>query len=1114
MKPIKLTLSAIGPYADQMPEIDFEPFGEKGLFLISGDTGAGKTTIFDAICFALYGETSGMYRDTKNLRSEYAIPTAESFVDFHFSHQGKRYHVYRQPSYERQKQRGEGIVTEKEKAAFYCEGETPIEGTTSVNNAVKELLKIDFKQFKQIAMIAQGEFWDLLNATTDDRTKILRTIFMTSGYQSMEYKLKERRNASLSQKSRTEDSIIQYFREAAVPEESEGWAELSSLQDKAEKSRSAWNIRDMLETLENIISADQAALKELQKEFEAQNEILSSKTKELHTAHTNNAFLIRYEEAKAKKERLDAEKESVGELALLLESQKAAVHKVKPVFDLLKEKERDLDTARESIAAKKEELATAQAQALLAAEVLQKALEREPRAEELNLRAGRLREDIGKYEARDALICAVNALGEESANLDQEEKALIAEEGELKEKIQKLDHTIKELRDSAALLVKAQNVGKELASLDTELTDITRKAIPNYQTAAKTLVKKQENFRKARMEYHAAEKERKRCGDILDNCRAGILAQGLEEGEKCPVCGSTHHPKLAALSEESVSEEQFKALQEIEELTRRAKEKALAEAESAKTKAASMEEQLRARILIAAGEQQPENRTLCAAGEQQPENRTLCAAGEQQPGDSSPCADKEQQPDNRTLCAAGEEASPASRNEKVPIEELFSLVAAKQQEVEEKITVNAEDEKCLAKDCKIHDQAVSELEKARGKETDSLAKRKKDYQTRRENNQTGLIEKRTALKEYEKLEFENLEAARREQEKAQEEARAILEAIENARGVKQEADDRKTRIDAALHTMIDTLKLQDRKVEECREDLHEALRHHKMSSEEEFLDYLVPEKEIADNEKKIRTYEQSVKTNLELLGQAEKDAEGRNKIDEEILQEEVNKQNGIVERLRERNTEIEHRLQNNERVRRNISDQENFLEACRRESERYVRLHDLVAGNISNKAKITFEQYIQAAGFDNIIAAANRRLLPMSDGQYELYRKDDSNDKKSKTILNLEVQDHHTGHRRPVGSLSGGESFKASLSLALGLSDTVSSNLGGVQMDALFVDEGFGTLDRKSIENAMDILVNLSGTNKLVGIISHREELMDNIPQQIRVKKTKDGSRIEVDTGF
>lgn len=137
----------------------------------------------------------------------------------------------------------------------------------------------------------------------------------------------------------------------------------------------------------------------------------------------------------------------------------------------------------------------------------------------------------------------------------------------------------------------------------------------------------------------------------------------------------------------------------------------------------------------------------------------------------------------------------------------------------------------------------------------------------------------------------------------------------------------------------------------------------------------------------------------------------------------------------------------------------------------------------------------------------------MSDGQFELYRKEDALGKRSQTFLDLEVLDNYTGRKRPVGNLSGGESFKASLSLALGLSDTVSTNVGGVQMDALFIDEGFGTLDRKSIENAMDILLGLSHTSKLVSIISHREELKENIPQQIKVTKTRNGSRVEIDLG-
>ena len=222
----------IGASSGGVPEIDFTKFEEKGLFLISGDTGAGKTTIFDAICFALYGTTSGSYRDTKNLRSEYASDTAESYVDFYFSHQGKNYHIWRQPSYERKKQRGTGVITEKEKAVFYEEGKAPVEGLTQVNLAVKDLLHIDEKQFKQIAMIAQGEFRDLLNAKTEQRTEILRTIFLTDGYKNIEYRLKDRMDASYAIRRKTEDSIVQYFGDVSASTADILSEELTELKDR------------------------------------------------------------------------------------------------------------------------------------------------------------------------------------------------------------------------------------------------------------------------------------------------------------------------------------------------------------------------------------------------------------------------------------------------------------------------------------------------------------------------------------------------------------------------------------------------------------------------------------------------------------------------------------------------------------------------------------------------------------------------------------------------------------------------------------------------------------------------------------------------------------------
>lgn len=348
MKPVKLIISAFGPYADEMPVINFEPFEKKGLFLICGDTGAGKTTIFDAICFALYGETSGSFRDTKNLRSEYASLSAESFVDFSFTHQGKEYRIYRKPSYDRPKQRGEGMITEKERAELYCEDKVPIEGTTQVNHAVIELLKIDFKQFKQIAMIAQGEFWDLLNASTEDRTKILRTIFMTSGYERMQYKLKERKNASFSEKKKTEDSIFQYFRDAEAPEDSGLEEVLRSLQEEADSSDSAWNLEEMLNVLTDIISADAAALKNTQKELHTEKQTGEEKKKALHNAQTNNEFLQRFRKFTEEKDKLDAKEAEIKELELLTERQKTAVRKLKPMHDTLKKEEREAsETERE-----------------------------------------------------------------------------------------------------------------------------------------------------------------------------------------------------------------------------------------------------------------------------------------------------------------------------------------------------------------------------------------------------------------------------------------------------------------------------------------------------------------------------------------------------------------------------------------------------------------------------------------------------------------------------------------------------------------------------------------------------------------------------------------------
>ncbi len=1062
MKPVKLIISAFGPYADEMPVINFEPFEKKGLFLICGDTGAGKTTIFDAICFALYGETSGSFRDTKNLRSEYASLSAESFVDFSFTHQGKEYRIYRKPSYDRPKQRGEGMITEKERAELYCEDKVPIEGTTQVNHAVIELLKIDFKQFKQIAMIAQGEFWDLLNASTEDRTKILRTIFMTSGYERMQYKLKERKNASFSEKKKTEDSIFQYFRDAEAPEDSGLEEVLRSLQEEADSSDSAWNLEEMLNVLTDIISADAAALKNTQKELHTEKQTGEEKKKALHNAQTNNEFLQRFRKFTEEKDKLDAKEAEIKELELLTERQKTAVRKLKPMHDTLKKEEREASETERELTGKKEELTKIKSRGDQAEEALKKSLEGEARAEAQKKTAERLKEDIPKYEKRDALISEMEALKKEEACLDKEEKTLREDEEKLKCKIDHLGAVIKDLEKCAPRRVEVQNRGKELQTLEAGMKEILEQDIPEHKKKKQELKVKQDAFRLAQEQFEDVSEERRRCEHVLENCRAGILAQHLEEGKKCPVCGSTHHPEPAVLPEETASEEKLKELREIEESAKEAKDSSCIKAEKAKMALESHEEQLR----------------------------------------------------NRILTSMKQVDHIADLSENVSIEHFYEKISSAWDVVKEQILDNEKLEKQLEEDCRTYEKAVQDIETARGKETEDLMTRKEDLDERKRKNQTHFVEKKTALKEYDNLAFPDLETAVKEQKKAEQEAEGIFEAIEKAKTAKQQADTEKAETEAALGVLETRFQSLRVLTEESRSNFRNLLMEENFASEEAFLEFLTDENEIAENEKKINEYKQAVQTNIQQLNQARMDAEGKMEMAEDQLKKESEEQDHRIETIRKHCTQIENRLEKNKRIKEKISSQRSSLEKFQEEYNRCTRLYDLITGNISNRAKITFEQYIQAAGFDHIIAAANRRLLPMSDGQYELFRKDDSENKRSKTILNLEVQDHFTGHRRPVGSLSGGESFKASLSLALGLSDTVSSNLGGVQMDALFVDEGFGTLDKKSIENAMDTLVRLSGANKLVGIISHREELMENIPQQIKIKKTKEGSRIDIDTGF
>lgn len=1060
MKPVKLIISAIGPYAGKIPEIEFDAFEEKGLFLISGDTGAGKTTIFDAICFALYGTTSGTYRDTKNLRSEYAGDSVQSYVDFYFSHQGREFHVWRQPSYEREKQRGFGLILEKERAILYEEGQAPIEGLTQVNKAVKELLHIDEKQFKQIVMIAQGEFWDLLNAKTDQRTEILRTIFLTGSYKNIEYKLKDRMDASEKIKSSAEKSIIQHFEDVSAGEEDELSDELEDLKSRAGRSGSAWNLDEILDITERLILADRERLKCINADLKKAEAELKKTNEELALARTNNSFIEKRDKLEKEKEELEKRKTEIDGISLLLDKQKKATRNVKPSYDVWTKKCDEVSLTKKQIKITESNLETAVSAVKQAEYALDGAKKQEPEVDKLKQIISRIDDEEQRYKQKEELEGELRELEEQDKNINTEEADLKEEEKSLKEKIANLNKTVKELKGKPAELIEAKNESEKLTALLKDLDTIIEDQIPEREKRKKALSKKQTVFLDIRNKYEEASGRREEAEHILEDSRAGILARKLVEGEKCPVCGSVHHPEPAKLKEALISEEDFKKLQEEESELQEKKNHANTEAEKAKISLEEFEEQLRIAILD-------------------------CI--------ESPLPDMDMEEES--------------------FEELIKAVKKAKAQAEMMSKENNKRCDSLDKDCGILRKAEKGLETAHGDETEKLNLKKEELDEKKQKIKLKLTETRTILKALEKLSFPDWKTAKKEKKQAETKKNKILDDIAKAEEEKKKADNNVTAAQSELRTLNGSLKQQEQDAEALRKKLDKEVSANGFSSVEEMLICVVNEDDITSSDKVINEYNQAFATNKKQLSDAESDAKGKKVIDIEALKAVCDEQGTNVDLIRKKCNNNENRISTNKEKQKSILDRREELEKARKENAICQRLYSLVKGTTGN-GKITLEQYIQAAGFDGIIAAANRRLLPMSNGQYELYRQEDSLGKKSNNFLDLEVLDNYTGHRRPVGNLSGGESFKASLSLALGLSDTVSSNLGGVQMDALFVDEGFGTLDRKSMDSAMEILINLTGSNKLVGIISHREELMENIPQQIKVRKTKDGSQITVECGL
>lgn len=1081
MKPTKLVMQAFGTYAEQT-EIDFTQFEEKGLFLICGDTGAGKTTIFDAISYALYGEASGSYRDTKNLKSEYVDKKVESFVDFYFTHQGKDYHVCRKPSFKYTNRNGKPDE-QAEKVTFYqpdgttLEGAKNVDGTKEKSGAIPQLLNMDAGQFMQVAMIAQGEFWKLLNAKTNERTEILRTIFQTDAYKKLELKLKNRMDVSFAARKEREQSISQSFREVKVEpaEISEGISgilaedlaedseeqprsvvqRICDLQEKLQDSKAVWNIEEMLTLLQAAIGEDTEKAKQKETVLAQAEEELQKLQGTLVSAKDNNAILERYARTKEEREVLESQKGLFEERRIQLDRTKQATYKVKPEYDAWSAKEHEWERTKQLITDGAQTLADCQTRAGMADAKVKETEALRPEAEQCQKIVDKVREEEPRYKEREMLQHELGQIQLQLAAQEQQEEALVTAEQMLQKRIGELQEQQAVWKEEPQQLAQAQAEHDKLLDSQKKTESIAKNLIPAWRRKQQELEEAQREYRENQDAYESAKEAFTHADRLYRANLVGILASDLAEGEPCPVCGATHHEKLATLVEASVTAEQCKELKAAEEKKLDAFNQATASASS-----------LRADVQVKGQQIKEEIR-----GYMTPE------------------------------FIGGVEA----------LEELIVSFERQREKLVDTVAQSRERLDTLQQNCEKLREVEAMLARAQGTEMARLAEQRKSLVEERQSLIAKQAASQATLAALQTLSYPDWEAAMQAGNHALARVKEIQTALDTAAKEKKSADEAVARVQASIATQKQALEQQKSDAQMLKQRLNEKLTACQFASVEEMQAQVATDAEIHAEEAKLADYDKKVTEVAARLSQLEQEQDARHRtlVDLEQLQQEHTSKRVQVETLRTALQAITFRIQNNCEKQQNIRAQQVAYEKAKKENDTSYRLYTLVSGQTRN-GKITFEQYIQAAGFDSILQAANRHLLPMSDNQFQLYRQTNAVGKQTNTFLDLEVLDISTGKRRPVGNLSGGESFKASLSLALGLSDTIAENRGGIQMDALFVDEGFGTLDSKSLEETKDALLSMSGENKLVGIISHRDELMD-IPQKLRVTKGRGGSQIQME---
>ncbi|MFZ3441639.1 AAA family ATPase [Vibrio harveyi] len=1010
MKPIKLTMQAFGPFA-QTETIEFDKLGTNPLFLINGPTGSGKTSILDAICFALYGETTGNERQGIQMRCDMAAPTLLTEVTLEFSLHGKSYRVIRSPEQEAPKARGEGMTVRKHTAALYeitDEEKLITSKTTQVKTEVTNIIGLNETQFRQVMVLPQGKFRELLLATSKEREEIFGQLFQTDIYKKIEYALKDKASAISKAKDEFDNQIRGALQVAGVSSE----AELT-------EQREALSVQ-----FESVQKQEQESLAQLN----------ALKTELQKAEALSNEFKKREQAEIALKQHLE-QSDAVSSRQLQLDNAKKA-SKVELPYVTLQSASKQTQELEQKVAKLSQDLTVANDAVKSKEGALQTAKEQAAQLPKLTEQQYQLEGMKGKLVEKSELEKAINAGLTQKSEFEATLKKYIA----LKEKLTlEAQQGQKSLDQARVDVASIGTVEAEIKQQQRLMQDLQKLTGLNQELAKLDALtpSKQASVDQAKARYV----ELQRSADTLElswhNAQAAVLAQRLQAGEMCPVCGSVEHPQPAQFVGEEVTKEQVQRARNTER-----------EGQVALNQLSNQLEQHN----IAVGQYKQQIEQLSVELGQ-----------------------------TASMDLSALQASMQQLNERLQQLSSIDLVQLEQ-------SVNELNQRCVTGEGKINDLQ------------NQMAANESTIKVNREQ----LAKLSSSLD----AKYSSLEVLEQDIVAIQKQIAELNSALENAQNHLQQAVLAKTNIESQLTTNQQWFNEALDRFSTAKADWEQALQASAFEDEAQFLACKVDEAEMQVWQQEIDAFKQTQIKLEQTLADLSSTLKDLALPDLENINVKLNSVQQSYVEARNQLDSTRSLFERLEKVRNDIATLHDKNTKLEDEYKVFGTLYDVASGKTGSR--ISLHRFVLGVLLDDVLIQASQRLSLMSKGRYILARKTEGFKGAAGRGLDLVVEDSYTGKTRDVATLSGGESFMAALALALGLSDVVQSYSGGIRLDTLFIDEGFGSLDPESLDLAIQTLVDLQQTGRMIGVISHVSELKEQMAQRIDVEPSRLGSTVSV----